>query len=579
MKLKNIFLATLAASSLMLGNSACSDSFLEEKMYSNFPAETDEVDAKLIGLHRIFGQFWGQADDQHFMAIFQLGTDIGMIGTANKTNYVKYGQLNADDGDASRLWKGMYKLISNANLIIGSVDEETGDKAAVAEAKFFRAYAYNMLVTLFGGVPLITEYELPRTDYVRASVEEVDKVIDEDLQYCIANLLDKGETVKESRINKDMARQLAGEAYLRMGLKHSDDTYYAKAETALSDIISNTAYQLIDTRYGVDAGEGGDYYHDMFLRGNQRYSQGNKESIWTFEVEDGNDVVGGTFDTSPQFHRVWIPQYRNCPGMVNADSIGGRGNGLIRFTNFVKYGLYEEGDIRNSNYNMRRTLYCNKSDWKDETYGVDANGWRVPRQVDDGNGNMIANPVMVREIVLKTGDRMVPAATDTLYNCDVYSTKWGFYNESDDFSYAMLKDWVMMRLGETYLLRAEARFRLGDLNGAAEDINKLRDRAFKEYRAVSGNADAGKVTADMITLDFILDERVRELITEEQRRITLVRTGTLEERLNKYTDKGSLVRSTDLVEGFDASIHTLLPIPLTEIQLNKDAVLEQNPGY
>ena len=44
----------------------------------------------------------------------------------------------------------------------------------------------------------------------------------------------------------------------------------------------------------------------------------------------------------------------------NADSIGGRGNGRLRSSNFVKYGLYEKGDIRNSNYNIRRVMWYNK---------------------------------------------------------------------------------------------------------------------------------------------------------------------------------------------------------------------------
>lgn len=55
-------------------------------------------------------------------------------------------------------------------------------------------------------------------------------------------------------------------------------------------------------------------------------------------------------------------------------------------------------------------------------------------------------------------------------------------------------------LRETYLLRAEARFRQGNLAGAADDINKLRDRAFKEYRASSGNPNAGKVSKTKLIL-------------------------------------------------------------------------------
>lgn len=120
-----------------------------------------------------------------------------------------------------------------------------------------------------------------------------------------------------------------------------------------------------------------------------------------------------------------------------------------------------------------------------------------------------------------------------------------------------------MRLAETYLLRAEARFRQGNAKGAAEDINVLRDRAFKEYRAVA--PEAGKVAEEEITLDFILDERVRELVGEENRRMTLVRTNTLAQRIRLNGDVEPAAPANKVITGFNADIHTLLPIPLTEI--------------
>lgn len=125
-----------------------------------------------------------------------------------------------------------------------------------------------------------------------------------------------------------------------------------------------------------------------------------------------------------------------------------------------------------------------------------------------------------------------------------------------------------MRLGETYLLRAEARFKQGNSQGAADDINVLRERAYPEYPS-KGKVDAGKVD-----MNFILDERVRELLFEENRRMTLVRTGTLVERAALNTEKTIKGEITGL-----ESKHLLLPIPLTEIQRNTGAVLEQNPGY
>lgn len=75
-------------------------------------------------------------------------------------------------------------------------------------------------------------------------------------------------------------------------------------------------------------------------------------------------------------------------------------------------------------------------------------------------------------------------------------------------------------------------------------------------------------------MDFILDERARELVAEENRRMTLMRTGTLVDRALRLNSNDAVHPTVGLT-----SKNLLLPIPLSEIQLNKDAVLEQNPGY
>ena len=117
----------------------------------------------------------------------------------------------------------------------------------------------------------------------------------------------------------------------------------------------------------------------------------------------------------------------------------------------------------------------------------------------------------------------------------------------------------LLRLPETYLLRAEAFWRKGDLASAAADINVVRSRA-----------KATPVTPEEVNLDYILDERARELIFEEQRRITLHRTQTLVERVRKYNDM-----NRDEIKDH----HGLWPIPYAEIEANVDVVIDQNPGY
>jgi hypothetical protein len=75
-------------------------------------------------------------------------------------------------------------------------------------------------------------------------------------------------------------------------------------------------------------------------------------------------------------------------------------------------------------------------------------------------------------------------------------------------------------------------------------------------------------------LNFILDERTRELIGEENRRMTLMRTKTLVERATRLNSNSVLNPLNGISEA-----NELMPIPQSEIDLNKDAVLEQNPGY
>lgn len=569
MKIKNIFTVAIALAAVTVASS-CSDSYLDEKVYSSYvPGNTDTktIEAQLVGLHRTFASIWGWSSNQGFVACFQTGTDVASAGDEQGVErpFHQYAELNNENAGVSFLWQEMYEIINNANLIVTALgDNPTGTQAQeAAEARFFRAYAYNTLVTLWGDVPLITtSTSVPRTDYTRQPVADIDKQIEEDVNYAMANLPAVGKAAHESRANKDFARMLAAEAFLRMGLR--DNTYYAKAEAAVDPVITEGNYKLISTRYGKYTGEGGDFYHDMFRWGNQRRSQGNTEGIWTFEMEYNRDVIGGTID-NPQQRRVWVPAFHKYSGMQNCDSLGGRGNGRLRLSNFIKYGLFDKGDIRNSNYNIRRVLYYNRPNYS-EVVGIDADGFRVAK--DKG----------VKNITIKTGDRVIPFKGDTLNVFYPYTTKWGGYDTSDDFGYAIVKDWSVMRFAEAYLLRAEARMRQSKNQLAADDINVLRDRAFKDYRTQSGNVDAGKVTAAQINIDFILDERARELVGEENRRMTLCRTNTLAERIEKNGDKVPAAPESKVITGFK-DFNALLPIPLSTIQLNKDAEITQNPGY
>lgn len=597
MKLKHILFAASGVAALIAGTS-CSDSYLDEEMYSQYGTDVTNVNSKVLGLHYKYAQMWGWSDQQGYVGCWQDGTDVGAPGDVQgvETPFYKYAQLTSQNGGVSHTWGSLYGIISAANNIVNDANATAAEKA---EAEFFRAYAYNMLVTLWGDVPIITELiTTVRTDFTRQPVAEVDKLIEADITDAIANLPEVGKTKTESRINKDCARMLAAEVFLRIGMR--DNSYFKKAEDVITPTIEGGNYKLITERYGKFTGEAGDYYADMFRWGNQRRSQGNTEGIWIFQMEYNNTVTGGTIN-APQQRRNWVAAFHKIEGMVNADSLGGRGNGRLRLSNYVKHVAFnqngiEKYDVRNSNYNIRRQLWYNKATmeitvkengkdvkktipWRDsvwvrpnDPYRYDAKGANLDEKtfaaLEEGGYEMK---------IVYTGDAAVWRASDTLNVMYPHTTKWGAYDPTDDFGWSMVKDWPLMRLGEAYLLRAEARFRQNNLAGAAEDINVLRDRAFKTAREEQGDATLGAVSASDITLDFILDERIRELVGEENRRMTLVRTGTLGERIKK-AQAIETAPAEKIIEGYQ-DFNALLPIPLTEIQLNKDAVIEQNPGY
>jgi starch-binding outer membrane protein, SusD/RagB family len=128
------------------------------------------------------------------------------------------------------------------------------------------------------------------------------------------------------------------------------------------------------------------------------------------------------------------------------------------------------------------------------------------------------------------------------------------------------RDAFVFRLAEMYLIAAEASMKLNKPDEAAGYINKIRERA-----ALPGKVNEMRVTAADIDIDFILDERARELAGEQLRWFDLKRTGQLVERVKKHNPDGA----PNIAE-----YHNLRPIPQIEIDvLQNKSEFTQNPGY
>ena len=536
--MKRILLSALALLGLAQVLSSCKKDFLDETPQSLYTPQTTLVDslgieAGMTGLMSVVRDIYTTTEPQALLSVMQVGTDVAsMAGPPQgvEVPYYNYEKLQSQDAGAAFYWTSCYRIINNANILIQAAAKAPGTvrqgykNRIVAEARFYRAYAYNFLATLYGDVPLVLEsITTPRTDFTRTPVADINAAIITDLTTAIPGLFLASNPVQPSgRITQGAAQQLLAEVYLRTNQANL-------AEQQCQAILASNQYRLITARYGVKAGSPGDYYSDMFLVGNQRRNQGNTEIIWGIEqqlnVPGGVHIEPTTYQGGQQ-RRVWVPGYYAINGMVIADSLGGRGIGRIRLSQWVDYRLYAATDMRNSKYNLKRKFYYN-----------------------DATKSTLF------------GKRVIVTGSDTAYRITPYSTKWNQYNPLDAFGLPTVKDLPMMRLGETYLLLAEAQFKQGNTAGAATSINVLRTRA-----------QAPQVTAANIDLDFILDERARELIGEEQRRLTLVRTGTLVSRTMRLN--GNPIYVTNLTTN-----NQLLPIPQSEIDRNVSGTLTQNPGY
>ena len=211
------------------------------------------------------------------------------------------------------------------------------------------------------------------------------------------------------------------------------------------------------------------------------------------------------------------------------DDFLGRPVGFIKPTEFMETTMWLSdfnNDMRNSSYNMQREFIIN-------------------------------NPASAN-----FGDVIIPTTGELVRNHYVWVKKASHpygHPQGYDTGGNLYSDMYVFRLAETYLLRAEAYVMKGDNTNAAIDINEVQDRA-----------NATPVAPGDVDIHYVLDERARELITEEPRQLILRRMGLLEERVKLYNP----VSATTIT-----ARDQLLPIPQAEIDANLEADLGQNPGY
>lgn len=661
MKFNKYLLSVLVGASLTAGVTSCNDGeFLEEHSYnfdSNafYTSQSDMEMALNACYQEVQYMVMGVMHDLHSWMLMGIDYDT-FTETNGKNHFTNWNSTSIDNGYSRHWYEYTYKLINRANTVIDMVDErdieystDTKKEEIRAAACFMRGWGYRILAGMFGNVPIVSSsVGTIETGYEAATRQEVWEFCKADFEYAAQHLPINAE--KPGQVIRAAADHYLAEICLALG-------DFDGAVNAATRVINGTDgdYHIMTTRFGSRASEETDRYGnslaapagaywDLFRQDGNQNSKDNREALWVCQYNYNTYSTGGggntwyrarfnvtepkwlyskilgvtttrTLDSGEDVYLFGVDaaclpkydkdgnEYSGTPSKIKSangriianmqrDSLGGNisyaGNG-IWLVDYVKApmgeGLWKNGkqgdreDIRGSEIMMQRNWYTpGGTRWYDE----------------------LAAAIARSEEAKATGknQKLIIQPSDT---AGMSPRLWKF---SDDIHHGDNKsyncDYYLVRVAETHLLLAEAYLAKGDKTKAAEQINIVRDRA-----------NAPRCTPAEVNIDYILDERTRELLGEEHRSITLNRlsanpncvsyisdcypvqdettSNTLYERVRKYGFGFPNLNAADQVREWDPvgkryipNIHPhnyQQPIPTQVINANISVEYKQNPGY
>lgn len=492
--------------------------------------------------------------DEYGASITVFGTDLFTNGFDGGIKYLNTydANLNPRNAACNAIWNSLYMAINTCNAAInrapgiGGMDENLKN-VRVAECRFLRAEYYFLLVQLFGPVPLkLQETRGIDREATRAPLQAVYDSIIEDLNDAVQTL--PVEASDYGRATKPAAEHLLAKVYLTKAssaAKQQDD--YDNAAKYAENVINNYNFKLLDD------------YSKIFEEG---AGEKNSEVIWS--VQNSKDFL--TVGLGNTLHLYFIMKYDDLPGLKR-DIQNGRPYARFKPTVFTLQQLFDRQHDGRFEKIFKRVFYCNN-----------------PGTFKNNHGETIT--LNTGDTAIYLSDRKLTA--DELKRSD---SKYSVYNpeEQTERVFPVLnkfldperpdmnemrgsRDFLAMRLSETYLIAAEALMMTGQKDKAVKYINIVRRRAAKTGHTdaeTNNNKLAMEITPDQLNIDFILDERGRELLGELTRWFDLVRTGKLIERVKKYNP----VAAANI-----KPYHILRPIPQDQID-RSSTEMEQNEGY
>jgi starch-binding outer membrane protein, SusD/RagB family len=465
---------------------------------------------------------------------FQKGADGGYKFFNDYTS-----QLNGDVDFIQNTWRDFYTGINAANTVIAAAPTATVPEATknirVGEARFLRALYYFNLVRTYGDVPLALEpTEGVKTETTRDPAAKVYEAIIADLLAAEQALPDKA--ANYGRADRPAAQHLLAEVYLTRALPGD----FALAATKAKAVVDNPRFKLLNT------------YKENFDFGNEV----NSEVVWAIQYQS-DPLINGADSVGNKLHLYFGYPYDLEAGMVR-DIANDRPFRRFRPTTWL-LGLWDRTIDSRYDAMFKNVWFVNNpadtkipkdGSGKPRLAAGDTSVWFPGREVTAAERASHAYRIYAPS---EYGDAIFP-----VLNKYLDPSRTSTNQESGQ------RDHPLMRLSNTYLMLAEALMRDGKPDLALPYVNAVRTRAAKP-----GQAAAMQVTAGQLNLDFILDERARELTGETTRWFDLTRTKKLVERVQKYNPGGA-----PNVKDF----HMLRPIPNQEILLST-GVMKQNPGY
>lgn len=537
--LAKILMSFLGASMLLACEDYLSENNIADVSAGSYYTTSQGLEDAVKATYGIMKEYYG-TELGFSMTVF--GTDTYTNGADGSHKYLNwYNQQHNSAASYFRdTWRIMYRGINQANAVINRSQSIEGLdsqvlNARIAEVRFLRALYYFNLVRFYGDVHLtLEETEGVETEANRTSVQEVyGQAIIPDLEFAISNL----PTVQSDygRVTKAAAEFLLAKVHLTAPQGDAQQSV-----SLMSNVINNYGYSLLDE------------WSELWAIDNEQ----NSEVVWTI-INSKQQVDEGLDDYGHRGHLYFLFEYDKQPGMTR-DTENGRPWKRFRPTDYL-LGLWDRTKDARYDKGYKHVWYANNP---------------IPGQQLGDTAVYIPGPGVDRNGIdqdAKWTDAAKAAVlyrvhTTNNYNQIVFPSlnKWIDNTRPNRQHTQGQRDFILMRLADAYLIRAEANFKLGNKDQAAADLNIIRRRA-----AWDGQEDAMEISSSDVTLELILDERARELVGEGHRWFDLARNNVLVERVKAYN-----VDAKDNIQPH----HKLRPIPLDQIDRTEGGY-PQNPGY